>query len=88
MVNVRSQRFRPQQIVELGSVKQFTDLFSMAINLTFFFLREKSSDFLSTLYIFACKRMLPGTVLKVNEHREVGEEAGVALSGAEPHAGL
>ena len=52
----------------------------------FFLLREKSSDFLSTLYIFACKRMLPGTVLKVNEHREVGEEAGVALSGAEPHA--
>lgn len=32
--------------------------------------------------------MLPGTVLEVNEHREAGEEAGVASSGAEPRAGL
>lgn len=52
------------------------------------FFKKKSSDFLSTLYIFACKRMLPGTVLEVNEHREAGEEAGVAWSGAEPRAGL
>lgn len=89
-MNVRSQRFRPQQtVVELGFVKQLIDFFSMAINLTFKkkINKKKLSDFLSTLYIFACKRMLPGTVLEVNEHREAGEEAG-ASSGAEPRAGL
>lgn len=46
----------------------------MAINLIFL---KKSSDFIGTLYIFACKSVLPWAVLKIDGHRKAGVEGDV-----------